>query len=94
MSDGDVTLRQIIDWMDLPEGMTKKQAYAFSKALIEEIKKTLIRGKSFHISGFGKFRKQLYRARKMKGIDGEVRTIPDRVTVLFKAGKDFKNRLN
>ena len=77
------------------DGMTKKDAAAAFKAVVDSIAKSLRKGDRVQIPGFGSFSVSKRAARKGRNpATGATITIKASKNVRFKAGKELKDRLN
>lgn len=75
--------------------LTKKDAEAALKALIETVEETLEKGEKVQLVGFGTFETRERAAREGRNPrTKETITIPASVVPVFKAGKEFKDRVN
>lgn len=75
--------------------LTKKDAEAAVKALIESVVETLENGDKVQLVGFGTFEAKKRAERQGKNPrTKEPITIPASTVPVFKAGKEFKERVN
>lgn len=75
--------------------MTKKDAEVALKAFIESVEETLEKGDKVQLVGFGTFetRKRAARIGRNPRTKEEI-TIPESTVPVFKAGKEFKDKVN
>ncbi|WP_138203398.1 HU family DNA-binding protein [Haloimpatiens lingqiaonensis] len=75
--------------------LTKKDAEAVLKAFIESVQETLEKGEKVQLIGFGTFetRERAERVGRNPRTKEEI-TIPASIVPVFKAGKEFKDRVN
>jgi len=75
--------------------LTKKDAEAVLKAFIESVEETLEKGDKVQLVGFGTFetRKRAARVGRNPRTKEEI-TIPESTVPVFKAGKEFKDKVN
>ena len=75
--------------------LTKKDAEAALKAFIESIEEALAKGEKVQLVGFGTFEARERAAREGRNPrTKEVINIPASTVPVFKAGKEFKDRVN
>ncbi|MFL0195146.1 HU family DNA-binding protein [Clostridium sp. WILCCON 0269] len=75
--------------------LTKKDAEAALKGFIESVEETLERGEKVQLVGFGTFetRKRAARIGRNPRTKEEI-TIPESTVPVFKAGKEFREKVN
>ncbi|MEY8763188.1 MULTISPECIES: HU family DNA-binding protein [Clostridium] len=75
--------------------LTKKDAEAALKGFIESVEETLEKGEKVQLVGFGTFevRKRAARIGRNPRTKEEI-NIPESTVPVFKAGKEFKDRVN
>lgn len=75
--------------------VTKKDAEAMLKGFIESVEETLEKGDKVQLVGFGTFetRKRAARVGRNPRTKEEI-TIPESTVPVFKAGKEFKDKVN
>lgn len=75
--------------------LTKKDAEAALKALIESVEEALEKGDKVQLVGFGTFetRKRAERIGRNPRTKEEIK-IPESIVPVFKAGKEFKDKVN
>ncbi len=75
--------------------LTKKDAEVALKAVVESIEEALEKGEKVQLVGFGTFETRERAERKGRNPRSkEEITIPASVAPVFKAGKEFKDRVN
>lgn len=76
-------------------GLTKKDAEVVLKAFVESIEEALEGGDKVQLVGFGTFETRERAERQGRNPrTKEVITIPASIAPVFKAGKEFKERVN
>ena len=74
---------------------TKKEAEAAVNAFIESVEEALVKGDKVQLIGFGTFETRERAAREGRNPrTKETITIPASTVPVFKAGKEFKDRVN
>ncbi|AWZ49594.1 HU family DNA-binding protein [Hathewaya limosa] len=86
---------ELITVMSEKSKLTKKDAEAALKAFIEAVEESLEKEEKVQLIGFGTFetRKRAERIGRNPRTKEEI-TIPASVVPVFKAGKEFKERVN
>lgn len=86
---------ELIASMAEKSNLTKKDAEAALKGFIESVQETLEKGDKVQLIGFGTFetRHRAERVGRNPRTKEEI-TIPASVAPVFKAGKEFKERVN
>ena len=75
--------------------LTKKDAEAALKAFVETVQEALVSGDKVQLVGFGTFETRERAAREGRNPrTKETIQIPSSVVPVFKAGKDFKEKVN
>jgi Bacterial nucleoid DNA-binding protein len=75
--------------------LTKKDAELALKALIESVEESLEKGEKVQLVGFGTFETRARAAREGRNPrTKEVINIPATTVPVFKAGKEFKDKVN
>lgn len=86
---------ELITVMSEKSKLTKKDAEAALKAFIEAVEETLEKDDKVQLIGFGTFETRKRAARKGRNPrTKEEIDIPASVAPVFKAGKEFKERVN
>ncbi|ASW42089.1 HU family DNA-binding protein [Clostridium isatidis] len=86
---------ELITSMAEKSKLTKKDAEAALKAFIETVEETLEKGDKVQLIGFGTFETRERAAREGRNPrTKEVINIPASTVPVFKAGKEFKDRVN
>ena len=86
---------ELITSMSEKSKLTKKDAEAALKAFIETVEETLEKGDKVQLVGFGTFETRERAAREGRNPrTKEVINIPASTVPVFKAGKEFKERVN
>ena len=86
---------ELITSMSEKSKLTKKDAEAALKAFIETVEETLEKGDKVQLIGFGTFETRERAAREGRNPrTKEVINIPASTVPVFKAGKEFKERVN
>ena len=86
---------ELITSMAEKSKLTKKDAEAALKAFIETVEETLEKGDKVQLIGFGTFETRERAAREGRNPrTKEVINIPASTVPVFKAGKEFKERVN
>jgi len=90
-----VNKAELITVMSEKSKLTKKDAEAALKAFIEAVEESLEKEEKVQLIGFGTFetRKRAERIGRNPRTKEEI-TIPASVVPVFKAGKEFKERVN
>lgn len=85
----------LITSMATKTNLTKKDTEAALKALIESVEESLEKGEKVQLVGFGTFetRHRAERIGRNPRTKEEIK-IPASVVPVFKAGKDFKDKVN
>lgn len=85
----------LITSMATKTNLTKKDTEAVLKALIESVEEALEKGEKVQLVGFGTFetRNRAERIGRNPRTKEEIK-IPASVVPVFKAGKEFKDRVN
>jgi len=90
-----VNKSELITSMSEKSKLTKKDAEAALKAFIETVEETLEKGDKVQLIGFGTFETRERAAREGRNPrTKEVINIPASTVPVFKAGKEFKERVN
>jgi len=90
-----VNKSELITSMAEKSKLTKKDAEAALKAFIETVEETLEKGDKVQLIGFGTFETRERAAREGRNPrTKEVINIPASTVPVFKAGKEFKDRVN
>ena len=86
---------ELIACMAEKSKLTKKDAEVALKALIESVQETLEKGDKVQLVGFGTFetRKRAARIGRNPRTKEEI-NIPESTVPVFKAGKEFKEKVN
>ncbi len=86
---------ELIASMAEKSGLTKKDTETVLKAFIESVEETLENGEKVQLVGFGTFetRERAERTGRNPRTKEEI-TIPASKAPVFKAGKEFKDRVN
>lgn len=86
---------ELITSMAEKTGLTKKDAEAALKAFVESVEETLEKKEKVQLIGFGTFetRERAERIGRNPRTKEEI-VIPASVAPVFKAGKEFKDRVN
>lgn len=86
---------ELITSMAEKSKLTKKDAELALKALVESIEETLEKGEKVQLVGFGTFETRERAAREGRNPrTKEVIKIPATTVPVFKAGKEFKDKVN
>ncbi|MBU5454722.1 HU family DNA-binding protein [Caproiciproducens sp. MSJ-32] len=86
---------ELITSMAEKSKLTKKDAEAALKAFIETVEETLEKGDKVQLIGFGTFETRQRASREGRNPrTKEVINIPASTVPVFKAGKEFKDRVN
>lgn len=86
---------ELITSMAEKSKLTKKDAELALKALIESVEETLEKGEKVQLVGFGTFEIRERAAREGRNPrTKEVIKIPATTVPVFKAGKEFKDKVN
>ncbi len=86
---------ELITSMAEKSKLTKKDAELALKALIESVEETLEKGEKVQLVGFGTFETRQRAAREGRNPrTKEVIKIPATTVPVFKAGKEFKDKVN
>ena len=86
---------ELITSMAEKSKLTKKDAEFALKALIESVEETLEKGEKVQLVGFGTFETRERAAREGRNPrTKEVIKIPATTVPVFKAGKEFKDKVN
>ena len=86
---------ELITSMAEKSQLTKKDAEAALKAFIDSVQQALENGEKVQLVGFGTFETRERAAREGRNPrTKEVISIPASVVPVFKAGKEFKDRVN
>ncbi|OOM82051.1 MULTISPECIES: HU family DNA-binding protein [Clostridium] len=86
---------ELITSMAEKSKLTKKDAELALKALIESVEETLEKGEKVQLVGFGTFETRERAAREGRNPrTKEVIKIPATTVPVFKAGKEFKDKVN
>ena len=86
---------ELITSMAEKSKLTKKDAELALKALIESVEETLEKGEKVQLVGFGTFETRERAAREGRNPrTKEVINIPATTVPVFKAGKEFKDKVN
>ena len=86
---------ELITSMAEKSQLTKKDAEAALKAFIDSVQEALENGEKVQLVGFGTFETRERAAREGRNPrTKEVISIPASVVPVFKAGKEFKERVN
>ena len=90
-----LTKADIINSVQMEEGLTKQQSTEVIEALIEIIKSTLESGEDVLISGFGKFCVREKKERKGRNpATGDDLMLSPRKVVTFKCSGKLRDRIN
>jgi DNA-binding protein HU-beta len=90
-----VNKAELITSMAEKSKLTKKDAELALKALIESVEETLEKGEKVQLVGFGTFEIRERAAREGRNPrTKEVIKIPATTVPVFKAGKEFKDKVN
>lgn len=86
---------ELITSMSEKSKLTKKDAEAALKAFIESVEETLESNGKVQLVGFGTFETRVRKARKVRNPrTGEPLDIAESTVPVFKAGKEFKEKVN
>ena len=86
---------ELVSTMSEKTGLTKKDSEAALKAFIETVQDTLANGEKVSLIGFGTFETRERAAREGRNPKTrEVINIPACTVPVFKAGKEFKEKVN
>lgn len=86
---------ELINSMAEKSNLSKKDAEAALKSFIETVEETLAAGEKVQLVGFGTFETRERAARTGHNPrTKEAITIPASIAPAFKAGKDFKDKVN
>ena len=86
---------ELITKMAVKSQLTKKDAESALKAFIESVQEALENGEKVQLIGFGTFETRERDAREGRNPrTKETITIPASTVPVFKAGKEFKDRVN
>ena len=86
---------ELITSMAEKSKLTKKDAELALKALIESVEESLEKGEKVQLVGFGTFETRARAAREGRNPrTKEVIQIPATTVPVFKAGKEFKDKVN
>ena len=86
---------ELITSMDEKSQLTKKDAESALKAFIDSVQEALENGDKVQLIGFGTFETRERAAREGRNPrTKETITIPASTVPVFKAGKEFKDRVN
>ena len=86
---------ELITSMAEKSKLTKKDAESALKALIESVEEALENGQKVQLVGFGTFETRARAAREGRNPrTKEVINIPATTVPVFKAGKEFKDKVN
>ena len=86
---------ELITSMAEKSQLTKKDAEAALKAFIDSVQEVLENGEKVHLVGFGTFENREREAREGRNPrTKETINIPASTVPVFKAGKEFKERVN
>ena len=86
---------ELIDNMSKKSTLTKKDSERALKAFIETVEETLIKGEKVQLIGFGTFETRERAAREGRNPrTKEAIHIPASIAPVFKAGKEFKEKVN
>lgn len=86
---------ELIANMAEKSNLTKKNAEVALKAFIESVEEALEKGEKVQLVGFGTFEKRERAAREGRNPrTKEVIKIPATTVPVFKAGKEFKEKIN
>lgn len=86
---------QLITSMAEKSKLTKKDAEAALKAFIESVEEALLNDEKVQLVGFGTFEKKERAAREGRNPrTKEIINIPASVVPVFKAGKEFKEKIS
>jgi DNA-binding protein HU-beta len=90
-----VNKAELITSMAEKSKLTKKDAELALKALIESVEESLEKGEKVQLVGFGTFETRARAAREGRNPrTKEVINIPATTVPVFKAGKEFKDKVN
>lgn len=90
-----VNKAELISSMAEKSGLTKKDAEVALKSFIESVEETLEKGNKVQLVGFGTFETRDRAERKGRNPrTKEEIVIPASTVPVFKAGKEFKDRVN
>lgn len=82
----------LVDYMASKTGMTKKAAADAVEAMVEAVMKTVKKGDSVTLTGFGTFKASSRKARNGRNPQtGATIKIPARTVPVFRPGKEFKD---
>lgn len=86
---------ELITSMAEKSGLTKKDAEAALKGFIESVQESLVKGEKVQLVGFGTFetRERAARVGRNPRTKEEI-NIPASVVPVFKAGKEFKEKVD
>lgn len=86
---------ELITNMAEKANLTKKDTEAVLKAFIESVEETLEKGEKVQLVGFGTFeaRKRAARVGRNPRTKEEI-NIPESIVPVFKAGKEFKEKIS
>ena len=86
---------ELITSMAEKSQLTKKDAESALKAFIDSVQEALVSGEKVQLIGFGTFETRERAAREGRNPrTKETITIPASTVPVFKAGKEFKDRVN
>ena len=86
---------ELITSMSEKSKLTKKDAELALKAFIESVEEALENGEKVQLVGFGTFETRERAAREGRNpITKETKIIPASIVPVFKAGKEFKVKVN
>lgn len=86
---------ELVSTMSEKTGLTKKDSEAALKAFVETVQDTLANGEKVSLIGFGTFETRERAAREGRNPKTrEVINIPACTVPVFKAGKEFKEKVN
>lgn len=89
--------KDVITSMAEKSGLTKKESEVALKAFIESVEEALAKGEKVQLVGFGTFETRERKGRtgilQMGERKGETYTTEDKMVPVFKAGKEFKNKI-
>jgi DNA-binding protein HU-beta len=84
----------LVDYVAGKTGMTKKAAQDAIEAVMQAVMETVSKGDSVTLTGFGTFRASKREARNGRNPQtGAVIKIPARTVPVFRAGKEFKDKV-
>lgn len=82
----------LVDYMASKTGMTKKAAADALEAMVEAVMKSVKKGDSVTLTGFGTFKASSRKARNGRNPQtGATIKIPARTVPVFRPGKEFKD---